>query len=273
MRYSKVQSTLWQSKKFRKLLNFDKLVFAYLLTCPHGNSAGLFEIPSGYAKDDLDCDEERYITALDKLTEVGLIDHDDHKIVFVRGFLKYNPFTNPNHAKGSAKHVETLHAERVYKEFYKDIQTHCGGYSQAFPVPLNMVSKGLGKDYQEGFEEGITKASESVGVQGSEEGISTSTKPNQLPTTETIFYTDTATGKVLHIPPGISIPDDKMKRLSDLYAAEVLQKHLDMYSVYKRDFDGAMQHNDDYEGICQMTLGYDPRTGESMTTPEEKPND
>ena len=59
-RYSKVQSTLFNSEKFRKLNDFQKNVYVYLLISPHGNSAGFYKLNEGYAAVDLDCTMQRY---------------------------------------------------------------------------------------------------------------------------------------------------------------------------------------------------------------------
>ena len=103
-RYSKVQTNIWSSDKFNKLTEFCKLLLIYLICSPHGNSDGLYRLKPGYAVVDLGCTETQYIESLYTLKDSGLIEYEND-IIFVKKFLKYNPYTNPNHAKGSYREI------------------------------------------------------------------------------------------------------------------------------------------------------------------------
>lgn len=138
-RYSKVQSTLFNSDKFRELNEFEKNVYVYLLICPHGNSAGFYLLREGYAITDLDCTMQKYKSALEKIATVGLIEVDG-EIIFIRQFLKFNPYTNDSHAKGSEKEIRDFRTSNLYAMFYKEVSTHCSKYLKWFKQPIDSLS-------------------------------------------------------------------------------------------------------------------------------------
>jgi hypothetical protein len=148
-RYSKIQSTLFSSEKFQQLNEFQKNVYIYLLICPHGNSAGLFKLKEGYATTDLKCSTQRYRNALDKLKEVGLIEHFD-EIIFIYQFLKFNSYTNPKHAQGSVKEIQEYIDTPLYILLYNDIKAYCIDYIDEFPEPKKPIES-LSKAYREGI--------------------------------------------------------------------------------------------------------------------------
>jgi len=131
-RYSKVQSTLFNSDKFRKLNDFEKNVYTYLLISPHGNSAGLYRLPEGYATTDIDCSAQRYRNAIKKITDVGLIAVDGD-LIFIKQFLRWNPYSSWKHTKGSVKEVKEFMDSYLYELFIKDVKEFCGDYYKEFP--------------------------------------------------------------------------------------------------------------------------------------------
>ena len=137
-RYSKVQSTLFNSEKFRKLNDFQKNVYVYLLISPHGNSAGFYKLNEGYAAVDLNCTIQRYKNALQAIKDVGLIEYDGD-IIFIRQFLKFNPYTNPKHAQGSYREIEDLIDNPLYSLFYEDVKAYCIAYIEQFPEPKKAI--------------------------------------------------------------------------------------------------------------------------------------
>jgi hypothetical protein len=104
--YGKISTTIWNSRKFGALGPNDdaRLLYFYLHTCPHVNSLGCFVLPVGYAATDLRWSETRCLQALDSLSAVSLIGWTpSEQVVRIVDFLKFDPFTNPDHAKGAVK--------------------------------------------------------------------------------------------------------------------------------------------------------------------------
>ena len=100
--FNKVSPTLWQSGRFVGLPSDDgRLLYLYLLTCPHQNKSGCFWLPAGYACNDLRWDEVRYQAARQELVGAGLIQVDDDAgYVLIERWSKHNPPMNQSHLKG-----------------------------------------------------------------------------------------------------------------------------------------------------------------------------
>ena len=137
-RYSKVQSTIWGSKKLKSVDDSAKLAYMYLLSCPHGNSAGIFILPIGYALTDLDWTDVKYKSAMGVLEEAELIACDGD-IVFIKQFLRFNPYNNMNHAKGSFNEISGFIGSHLYGLFYEDLYTYCEKYIDEFPEPIDGI--------------------------------------------------------------------------------------------------------------------------------------
>jgi len=111
--YSKISPTIWRSKKFRKLNSDDaRLVYFYLITCPHSNSAGCYDLPYVYGSADLGWNVERFKTAIDSLSKVELIAFDeDENTVLIVNWAKFNPPTNAKHALGLINELESASSD------------------------------------------------------------------------------------------------------------------------------------------------------------------
>ncbi len=149
-RYSKVQSTIWGSKKLKSVDDSAKLAYMYLLSCPHGNSAGIFILPIGYALTDLDWTDVKYKSAMGVLEEAELIACDGD-IVFIKQFLRFNPYNNMNHAKGSFNEISGFIGSHLYGLFYEDLYTYCEKYIDEFPEPIDGIET-VSKRYRNGIE-------------------------------------------------------------------------------------------------------------------------
>ena len=120
--YSKISPTIWRSKKFRKLESDDaRLAYFYLITCPHSNSAGCFDLPLVYGGADLGWQTERFGKAIDRLSSVGLIRFDgDENTVLIENWAKFNPPTNAKHALGLISELEAASSDDL-----KSVASQC----------------------------------------------------------------------------------------------------------------------------------------------------
>lgn len=102
--YGKVQTKIWNSRKFTSLDADGRLLYLYLLTCPNLNSVGCFILKDGYALADLGWDEIRYRKAMDSLCIAHLVAQDRvESLIRIVKFTTHDPFTNPKHAQGGIK--------------------------------------------------------------------------------------------------------------------------------------------------------------------------
>ena len=139
MRYQKIESRIWFDEKFRVLTKDQKMLFFYILTCPHGNLIGLFVLPIGYISEDLKSLPKDLRKDIKILQEAHLIEYDeDTAVLWVKNFLKHNQVTNPN---------QRIAALSILKELPKS------------PLLFKFVSacEGLNKALYEGLSEGLSK--------------------------------------------------------------------------------------------------------------------
>jgi len=124
-KYSKIQKRIWNDPTFNRLSEDAKLLWFYLLSCPHGNTIGLFVLKPGYACADLGWSEERFREALQELSTIplwnrqgkGLISYDeDTYLLLIKNYLEHNPLANPNQVKAAKKRLEELPISPLFQE-------------------------------------------------------------------------------------------------------------------------------------------------------------
>lgn len=114
--YGKVYSTFWQSEDMRGLSEDGRTMALYLMTCPHGNMLGCFRLTDAYAADDLQWKSERVRKGFAELFGIGFAYRcDKTNWVFIRQYLKWNPFENPNVAIKALKLTESLRMPNCQK--------------------------------------------------------------------------------------------------------------------------------------------------------------
>lgn len=122
--YGKVHTSFWSSDSLKGLSDDAKFLALYLLTCQHGNMAGVFRIPLAYAAEDTGWDLERLRNGFGTLSEAGWIRRCDRTgWVWVVKWLKWNRPDNPNQWKAVAKLVAQVPSS---VDFYSELTTTAG---------------------------------------------------------------------------------------------------------------------------------------------------
>lgn len=107
--YGKVYTAFWQSDDMRAMSEDGRSLALYLMTCPHGNMLGCFRLSDAYAAEDMQWEPERVREGFAELFGKGFAYRCDRTFwVFIRQFLKWNPFENPNVATKAFKLLESL---------------------------------------------------------------------------------------------------------------------------------------------------------------------
>lgn len=121
--FSKVSPSVWRSKKFRSLKSIEaKLVYQYLLSCPHGNSAGCFDLHLGYATADMDIEPIQYQNAIKELSEAGLIEVDEaESTVLIVNWFTFNFPANWKHAIGIISQLLQASSETLKRKAFQDL--------------------------------------------------------------------------------------------------------------------------------------------------------
>ncbi len=129
-------------KKFEQLDIHDRYVYLYLLSNQHGNSIGLYRLKPGYAAVDLGMEIKDYRKAIERLSKGYLIHYDETtETIYIPNYLKFNPFTNENHAKGSKVLADQLVENVLYPLFHKDLEKFCDKYIHVFEKPIERLSE------------------------------------------------------------------------------------------------------------------------------------
>lgn len=110
-----VSTRLWRSKKFRALTShWHQLVFIYILTSEHQNSAGSYRMPLGYALADTGWPEREVASALEGLAEGKLISYDSEtEELFVHGWFVQCPTMNNSHEIGTRRIISKIESEAI----------------------------------------------------------------------------------------------------------------------------------------------------------------
>lgn len=107
--YGKVETSIWQNPKFRRLSEPARMLFLYLIACPHGNSIGCFVLPTAYVAHDLSWSVDKAEETLSELSRNGFIRRDDDSgMVLITGWWGHNTIENKNVAKHVASSVNAL---------------------------------------------------------------------------------------------------------------------------------------------------------------------
>ncbi len=182
-RYSNVHTRMWYAKDFKALDDEDKLLFIYLITSPHSNSAGYYRLPLGYAAHDLGKSSERVSKGFRSLSESGFIAYDeDSEVVLVRNYLRYNPIQNINQAKGTARVASAVPDSPLLGRFLTCVEEHAPqhmGYFEELYEKAEAISE---SDCSETVPKGLGKGSERAS--NTSTSTSTSTNTNTCASTE-----------------------------------------------------------------------------------------
>jgi len=124
--YAKVQKRIWNSKTFSNLSEDARLLWLYLLTCPHGNMVGLFVLKPGYVQEDLQWSSQRFTKSFTELLTIplsngchGLVKYDENtKVIWIKNYLEHNPLINPNQVKAAVQKIRAL----PYSELFQDVK-------------------------------------------------------------------------------------------------------------------------------------------------------
>lgn len=142
--YGKVHTAFWSSDTLKALSDDARFLALYLLTCSHGNMAGVFRLPMGYATEDTGWVVERLDNGFRTLSESGFIARDERSgWVWVRKYLEWNRPDNPNQWKAVDKLVAQVPASVSFHAELNSPTDVSGTVEQPLgntPVPVPVTS-------------------------------------------------------------------------------------------------------------------------------------
>lgn len=140
-KYGKIEVGFWQNPKMRGLSDGARLLYIYLIACPHGNSVGCFVLPDGYVQADLRWDEKHVSKHVSELVSKGLIDRDQGTaLTWIKGWFGHNSIENTNVAKNAAEMVRALPRCDVFTRFFKALNSYGNTFLNPF---LNTIETSI----------------------------------------------------------------------------------------------------------------------------------
>lgn len=155
MRYHKTFDLMWNDEKFCQLSDHGKLLFIYLLSCPHSNALGAYILKPKYIEADLNWTEKKVLESTTEVLGKGLIRYDkDTSLVLICNYLKYNPPVSPNHFVNIANIFYSLPKSKLLQGLNNILER----YAQDLGKPFVRATEDLGKP--EAFTEEVTEEKE-----------------------------------------------------------------------------------------------------------------
>lgn len=188
--YAKVSPKLWRSKKFRLLHgSAERLLYFYLLTCPHSNSAGVYHMPQSYISADLGWEDDITQGHMTRLIDVGLIeyDHEEEAVMITNWFRAANAPTNPRHLAGIVRQIVENPSKTLAAKAMETLKEECGDKLEALPDDMKKLVSSLSQGLLDTETETETKT-ETV----TETETATDTETETEKNTETETSTDAA---------------------------------------------------------------------------------
>lgn len=128
--YGKVHTSFWASQTIATMSEDGRLLALYLMTCPHGNIAGVFRLPDGYIADDIRWDSERVRKGFDELLANGFANRcGTTKWVWIIKHFEWNALDNPNQRKSALKIASQIPSSCAWKSDYMRVCGHLFGAS------------------------------------------------------------------------------------------------------------------------------------------------
>lgn len=108
-RYRKIDTRIWNDRKFRELDDKSKLAFFLVLTHPDTNQLGMLRSRSVALAMELGWHPDVMSDAILTLCQMGMLMVDEKAgFIFIPNFLKYNPPNGPNAVKGWAGLIDLM---------------------------------------------------------------------------------------------------------------------------------------------------------------------
>ncbi len=114
-KYGKIETAFWHNPKVRGLSESARLLYLYMISCPHGNSLGCFVLPDGYISADLEWDQEQVSKHVSELVSSGLIQQSEtSSLIRIVGWFGHNTIENQKVAMAANDILKTLPKDAVF---------------------------------------------------------------------------------------------------------------------------------------------------------------
>ncbi|MFX0194856.1 MAG: hypothetical protein ACFFCW_01945 [Candidatus Hodarchaeota archaeon] len=150
--YGKIYRKLWRSRKFKELAVVPgaQLLYIYILSCPHGNSIGYFNIDKLYIQADFSWNKDEFERAFSEIILKKFVFYDEKTcILLINNWFEYNPIFSPKQLQKAFAELSEIPRNPLDKLFLKS-------------------TRFLSKKYRDTFRKEIRKGNRTVSVSVSE---------------------------------------------------------------------------------------------------------
>ena len=140
--YGKVETRFWSDRKIRDLSERGRILFLYLLTCPHSSPIGCFRLPPEYIVSDLMWKIETVNEVLIEIILKELVEYDyDRQILWLKNFFKHNSIDNPNVGKFCIPFIESIDkASPIFAKVILSLEPFANRFPKGY---LNRLANGM----------------------------------------------------------------------------------------------------------------------------------
>jgi hypothetical protein len=146
MAYSRIDRKVWYSRTFNKLDLDGKFLWFYILSNPHGNSAGYYVLAPSYAAADLKWPVKRFTKSLKEVCEIqtsnghrGLCAYDEEcQVLWIRNYLEVHPILNRKHLAGLTKALDMVPVSPLLSTFVRYLKASSNTYHKTLGKTLGI---------------------------------------------------------------------------------------------------------------------------------------
>jgi hypothetical protein len=139
MKYQRFSPKFWQDPRVRRWSDQQKLLGAYLQTCPHRTTEGLFWLPHGYVAQDLGWGIDRVSEGYSGLIGAGFVAYDDTtETVLLLHVLKDDAPAGPKQIAGAISRLADVPASPLFAQ----LRDAAARYAPEFAAALDTAFEG-----------------------------------------------------------------------------------------------------------------------------------
>jgi hypothetical protein len=241
-KFQRVYVRFWQDPKVRGWADHQKLLGAYLLTCPHRTSEGLFWLPHGYVAQDLGWSIERVWEGYSGLEEAGFCVYDDtSETVLLCKALKYEAPAGPKQIQGAITRLAEVPPSPLFAQLRDAAEKYAPDFCKAldealesgilhhhrYPTdtpPGGYPSRARGVSVSDSVSDSKTKPSP---TDRASRAVAAPASITPIPTAQTFVaaYVDGYRGRTGHDPPS-RVKGQIAKELGRLFAEGIPAEHI-----------------------------------------------
>ncbi|MBQ9041468.1 MAG: hypothetical protein IJ111_01470 [Eggerthellaceae bacterium] len=136
--YRNIVTDFWTDSKVERMSSFGKLLMLYILTAPHGNLSGCFEVTFRRIEIETGLTAQQAKKAMKELCAEGMLAYRvETSEVLIRNWWKYNWNSSPKTGKSLAKCIDSVKDDGFKSEL---VDRYNAIFKDPYPYPIDTPS-------------------------------------------------------------------------------------------------------------------------------------